>query len=82
MPDGWSARLRSGQQPDVVIRSTTGSGLAMTIEEQTEEQPTIDAEPDIRLLPLWNRFQPTLRNCVAPRGTQRLREVRSVLRGY
>jgi uncharacterized protein (TIGR03083 family) len=81
MPYGWSARLRSGQQPDVVIRSTN-NGLAMTIEEQTEEQPTIDTDPDIRLLLLWNRFQPTLRHCVAPMGTPQLRELRSVLRGY
>jgi uncharacterized damage-inducible protein DinB len=82
MPEAWSARLRSGEQPDVVIRSSTSNGLTMTLEDQTDEAPTVDADPDIRLLLLWNRFQPSVHNCVAPLGTQRLRDLRSVLAGY
>jgi Mycothiol maleylpyruvate isomerase N-terminal domain len=82
MPDGWSARLRSAEQLDVVIRATNNSGLAMMLEAQNDEAPTLDTEPDIRLLLLWNRFQPTLRNCAAPKGTRQLTELRSVLLGY
>jgi uncharacterized damage-inducible protein DinB len=82
MPDGWSARLRSGQQDDVVIRVTSNNGPAMTLEAQTDEQPAVQTEPDLRLLLLWNRFQPTLRNCEAPLGTEQLRKLRSVLQGY
>jgi hypothetical protein len=54
----------------------------MTLEEQTDEPPTVDADPDVRLLLLWNRFQPSTHNCRAPLGAQRLKELRSVLAGY
>ncbi len=82
MPEGWSARLRSPRQPDVVIRATNSNGISMTLEDQTNEPPTIDSEPDIRLLLLWNRFQPTRHRCTAPLGARQMLELRSVLRGY
>jgi uncharacterized protein (TIGR03083 family) len=77
---GFVARLRSEGFDDVALRSSDGGVVSMSI-APAEGAATIEADPDVRLLLLWNRVDPSRRGATAIHRDDAA-IVRSMLQGY
>jgi uncharacterized protein (TIGR03083 family) len=77
---GFVGRVRCEGADDVVLRASSDGVLSMTM-EPPEGAATIDAEADVRLLLLWNRFDPGRGGATAVDASDAA-TVRSMLQGY